>query len=218
VELIELKRAVRLAWHSTFAGGWDRIRESDFGLASTSALLDRCGIAGERRQRLECVPRPTSELLEGDGLPPVVIRDQKPLLPVHLLERVLDGGGMTVREWCLDLNRRVFFFTSDRPLKRLLRAYGDQDHDVLVVDARKLVDRYEPFVELSPINTGAIQPAYAKRGRGTFLPIADYPSRPSGAPARSVAEITVTTSLPDIEDLVVRVERWRGPARFDGTP
>ncbi len=45
VELIELKRAVPLAWHSTFAGGCDRIRESGLGLASTAALLGRYGIS-----------------------------------------------------------------------------------------------------------------------------------------------------------------------------
>jgi hypothetical protein len=60
-------------------------------------------------------------------------------------------------------------------------------------------------------NTGAIQPAYAKRGRGTFLPIADYPVRPSGGPAKSIAEIAVSEPVYDLEKLTLRVGRWRGP-------
>lgn len=211
MELTELKRAYPYAWHSTFAGGWERIRQSELGLASTSALLDHYGISGDRRESLECTPRAKSEPIEGDGLPPALIRDQKPLLPLQLLERVLEGGGMTIREWCHELNRRTYFFVSDKPLKRLLRAYAEEEHDILVVEVRKLVDRYEQAIALTRINTGAIQPAYAKRGRGTFVPIADYPTRPNGGPAKPVAEITVSTPITDIEELTVRVERWRGP-------
>jgi hypothetical protein len=96
---------------------------------------------------------------------------------------------------------------------RALRTYADDEHDVLLVDGRKLIERYQQAITLSAINTGAIQPAYAKRGRGTFVPIADYPAKTSGAPAKPVAEITVSEPIIDIGDLTVRVERWRGPER-----
>jgi hypothetical protein len=162
-------------------------------------------------RRIERVPRAASEPIEAEGLPPALIRDQKPLLPVHLLERVLEGGGMSVEEWCLELNRRSYFFVRPDPLKRLLRAYGDTEHDVLVIDARKLVDRYERAIALSAINTGAIQPAYAKRGHGAFLSIADYAAKANGAPAKPVAEITVSKPITDIQELTLRVERWCGP-------
>jgi hypothetical protein len=105
------------------------------------------------------------------------------LLPVATLERVLRGSGMSVEDWCRALNRRTFFFVSERPLSRLLNAYGNEEHDVLVLDARKLVDRYEEDVWLSAINTGAIRPAYAKRGPDTFVRVRDYPSTPTGRPA-----------------------------------
>jgi hypothetical protein len=210
VELIELKRAYPYGWHSTFAGGWQRIYSSDLGLASTSTLLDLYKVTGDLRRRLECEPRPESKWLERKGLSRALLRDQKPLLPVHLLEHVLEGGGMSVREWCLELNRRVYFFVSEDPLRRLLRAYSDQEHDVIVVDARMLADRYEHAITLSSINTGAIQPAYKDRGRSTFLTIADYPTRASGSPAKPVAEIAVSEPVGDIAEIAVRVERWRG--------
>jgi len=208
VDLIELKRAYSRAWHSTFAGGWERIRASGIGLASTTTLLDLYGVIGADRARLEEQPRGESEWLQADGLPPVLIRDQKPLLPVTRLERVLDD--MSVSDWCRELNRRVYFFVRETPLKRLLAAYPDEEHDVLVIDARKLVDRYEQAITLSPINTGAIAPAYAKRGAGTFVPIDRYPTTATGAPAKPIAEITVDVPIPDIVELTLRVARWRG--------
>jgi Family of unknown function (DUF7002) len=212
VELIELKRAYPYAWHSTFAGGWERIRSSDLGLASTAALLDHYYVTGEQRERLECAPRAESEWIERDGLQPALIRDQKPLVPARSLERVLEPG-ISVREWCFELNRRSYFFVSEKPLARLLAAYPESEHDVLVIDARKLADRYEQSIALCAINTGAIGRAHAKRGRGTFLPIADYPTRLSGGPLKPVAEITVTESIVDIEEITLRVERWRGSIR-----
>ena len=75
-----MKRAYPYGWHSTFAGGWERIRASELGLNSTTALLDHYGVVGEQRERLERRPRSESEHIEGDGLPPALIRDQKPLL------------------------------------------------------------------------------------------------------------------------------------------
>ena len=50
---------------------------------------------------------PESEHIERDGLPPTLIYDQQPLLPTRLLESVLEDGGMTAQEWCLELNRRT---------------------------------------------------------------------------------------------------------------
>src|SRR5262245_15612366 len=98
MDLIELKRAYPYTWHSTFAGGWERILGSDLGLASTSALLDHFRVCGAARERLECKPRAASEWIERDGSPTVLIRDQRPLLPLHLLERVLEDG-TSVSEW-----------------------------------------------------------------------------------------------------------------------
>jgi hypothetical protein len=42
-----------------------------------------------------------------------------------------------------------------------------------------------------------------------LLPIADYPTRLSGGPLKPVAEITVTEPIVDIEEIALRVERWK---------
>lgn len=209
MELIELKRAYPRAWHSTLTGGWERIRESQLGLASTSALLDYYGITGDVRGLIELEPRSESVWINADGLPRVLLRDQKPLLPVSRLERVLDG--MSIEEWCRELNRRSYFFVKEAPLKRFLNAYRNDEHDVIVVDARKLVDRYESAITLSSINTGAIGRAHATRGTDTFLAIADYPATSTGRPKKPVAEIAVAEPITDIEEIAIRVERWVGP-------
>ncbi|MDX6543317.1 MAG: hypothetical protein QOK32_920 [Gaiellaceae bacterium] len=140
-----------------------------------------------------------------------MIRDQRPLFPTTSLERVLDGT--SVATWCELLNRRVFFFAGEDRLRRLLGAYTTTEHDVLVVDARALADRYETSIELTALNTGALAPAYAKRGSGTFVPIAAFAAGPTGAPAKPVAEITVLDRVLDVAELTLKVERWRGAVR-----
>ena len=193
MELIDVKRAFPYGWHSTFAGGWERICASDLGLASTTVLLDHYGVVGEQRERLESAPRFASEHIEGEGLPPALIRDQKPSPSGQiLLERVLEGGGMTVEEWCLELNRRTYFFVRGGPAEeaaaRLRRRRARRPGRRRTQARRPLRAGDHPVCDQHRRD----QAAYAKRGRGTFRSIADYPAKPSGAPAKPVAEITVS--------------------------
>jgi Family of unknown function (DUF7002) len=81
---------------------------------------------------------------------------------------------------------------------------------VIVLNARTLVDDYEDAVELASFNTGAIGRARKKRGIGSFLSIADYPTKPSGRPAPAIQELTVTRPITKIQRYLWRVERWRG--------
>src|SRR5215213_7241118 len=73
--------------------------------------------------------------------------------------------GMTPREWLLELNRRVFFWPSEQRLTKLLgaRAYGQREHDVLIVDTRSLVERHGREITLAPINSCATVPTAAAR-------------------------------------------------------
>ena len=132
MELVDLKRANRYAWHSTFAGGWELIRATKLGPASIEALLDYYGIVGEQRKRLVCKPRSEQERIASDGLQPALIRDQKPLLPVYLLERVLEGGGMSVREWCLELNPRTYTFDHSGLVRTLSVEARFAENDVVL--------------------------------------------------------------------------------------
>lgn len=185
-------------FHVAEAGAWTSIRQ--LGLLSTSALLDLYEIEGEQRTRLERQHRPRGVPLTHPRLPPVVLRDQKPLNVKHLADCLDDGTA--VEEWLVLLNRKVFFWSSEDRLIRL------RAHDVLLVDTRPLVERYAAMITLTQINSGATGRARAKRGRRTFVPLALYPDDPGAR--RRIAEVAVEYAVPDVASYVLRVERRHG--------
>jgi len=95
-------------FHVAHPDAWPSIVEH--GLLSTSALLDRYRVTGPEREAIEARPRRTDVTLMAEGLPPALIRDQRPLLPLR--DADLDDG-LTVADWCRTLNRRVYLFTSE---------------------------------------------------------------------------------------------------------
>ena len=106
------------------------------------------------------------------------------------------------------LNRKTFFWATLDRLKKMLNAgsYKYDQHDVLTVDTRKLLDRHRDHISLSRINSGATF-GYARRGSGTFKSIEAYP------PVRrktDVAEVVVDYHVPDVAEFTLYVERWRG--------
>ena len=188
-----------LLFHMAESGTWERIQEH--GLLSTTALLDLYEVREPKRSRLESAWRRQSESIA----PGVVIRDQKPMSP-RSLERVLED--MTPEQWYRLLNRKTFFWATLERLKRMLNAgsYKDDPHDVLTVDARKLVERHKDHISLSRINSGATF-GYAERGSGTFKSIEAYPTIRRKT---DVAEVVVDYHVPDIVDITLSVERWKG--------
>lgn len=197
-------------YHVAEAGSWESIERH--GLLSTTALLDLFEISGEKRRILEEAHRPKSVSIEHERYGAAVIRDQGPLNMARL-EGCLTG--MTTIEWLRELNRRVFFWPSEKRLDGLLaaQAYRDRSHDVLVVDTRRLVERYRRQIALAPINTGATVPTAAPRGPRTFQAIEFYDyeamKRKRGA-KEAIAEVAVDHAVPDIAELVLRVERRQG--------
>lgn len=139
--------------------------------------------------------------LEEAGNGSVVIRDQKPLPPARLATCLEDG--LTPEDWYRRLNSRVFFWLSEARLERLLgaRAYRAEAQTVLILATGPLVRKYEPQIELSPINSGAVFPIARPRGARTFRSIADF-TAPGGP-----AELSVIVGIPDIGAYVLRVER-----------
>src|SRR5690349_2502787 len=112
-------------------GSWPNIQLH--GLLSTSALLDLYAITGSDRAAAESRHRPENIALADGTLPQAIIRDQKPLNMARLEGCLTD---MTPTEWLRHLNRRVFFWTSENRLLRLLNAkpYKCLAHDVLTVE------------------------------------------------------------------------------------
>lgn len=158
-------------YHMAEPNTWESIRA--LGLLSTSALLDLCGSVGEERRRIESQHRPKSVQLACGKYGAILIRDQKPMSDVAL--RKCLTSGMTPAEWYATLNRKVFFWVTEKRLNKMLGAYRGCEHIVLVVDSSKLLNRPSLSITLSPINSGSARRKAAPRGRETFRSLQDYP-------------------------------------------
>ena len=126
-------------YHMAEEGSWESIRK--IGLLSTTAILDKFEVGGERRRRIESARRPEIETVEHPEHGRALIRDNKPMQE-KTLGRCLTG--MTPREWYESLNRRVFFWVDRRRLIKLLgaRAYRNRPHLVLELDTAELLRRH----------------------------------------------------------------------------
>ena len=76
-ELDELLADCPKLYHMAERGSWPSIRQ--YGLLSTSALMDLYHVEGSDRDRIERRHRPASVRISGDGLPGAVVRDQIPM-------------------------------------------------------------------------------------------------------------------------------------------
>src|SRR5262249_11539464 len=86
-------------------------------------------------------------------------------------------------------------------------------HCVLTIDTAALLNRHADKIALSPINSGSTIFKPQPRGQNTFLPIGDYPfdrwSQKRGV-SQAVVELAVEYSVPDINELVLKVEQVHG--------
>jgi hypothetical protein len=205
----EFVRLFPTLYHMTAAGSWPTIER--YGLRSVTALLDLLYVDPDQRPAIELKQRLHTVRLCDPRLGEFEIRDQKPL-NVAKLERCLTD--MTVTEWLLLLNRKVFFWPTAQRVEELLGAklYRHQEHLVLMIDTRSLVNIHEAEITLAPINTGAVLYDPPARGSDTLQPIADYPYdswRQKRGAAKAIGEVAVDYAVPDIANHVLRVERRR---------
>jgi hypothetical protein len=208
----EISKHYPLLYHMAEAGSWDSV--SQHGLLSTRRLIDLFEVNGNARDEILRRRRPASVALHHDLHGTAVVRDQIPLSESRLAACLTD---MTLEEWLDALNSRVFFWLDEDHLETLLgaRAYRDDEHDVITVDAARLVEQHEDRVTLSPINSGATMYTPPPRGRNTFLPIASYPfaeRRRTRGLGNAIVELAVDAGVPDIREVAVRVERRRAGA------
>lgn len=210
-ELQELISDCPTLYHMAERGSWQSIYE--FGLLSTTALLDLYHVPGPLRQRIESAKRDQSFELELDGLPKIVVRDQFPMTDSGLL-RCLPKH-ITPRDWYQLLNERVFFWLTKDRLLRLLNAgtYRAQSHDVLELCTRRLVEDYFGKIWLCPINSGCTKPMPHPRDETTFRRIQDYPYshwRSRRRRGERVVELSIEHSVPNIREYVKRVVEMKG--------
>lgn len=214
-ELVELVTDCPTLYHMAEAGSWPSIQ--NYGLLSTTALLDRYEIAGAARAAMESKRRPTSVPLERTGFGRAVVRDQLPM-DDEGLSRCLEDG-LSPEDWYRTLNAKVFFWLTWERLLRLLNAgtYRLQEHDVLALDAKSLVQAYEDKIWLCPINSGCTKPFPHPRGKNTFQRTSDYPYAEWKAKRKRgerAVEVAVDYAVPDAAKFVTRVVRMKASAEL----
>jgi hypothetical protein len=123
---------------------------------------------------------------------------------------------MTPTQWYEFLNRKVFFWVTERRVETLLaaRRYRRGEHTVITLDTASVLGRHMERITLSPINSGSTLYKPQPRGRNTFLPLHRYPfvdrRKKRGIP-NAVAELAVEYAMIDVPSHTIRVEHRRGP-------
>jgi hypothetical protein len=193
--------------HMAEPGSWEAILQ--IGLRTTQQLVEDCGLAPDAAAAILERRRTAPAQLQHPAVGLVTLRDQGPLLEHNLV-------GVTLQEWLTLLNDRVFFWLHPARLDGLLAAkrYRDQAHDVLVVRTCDLIERHGDRVRITGMNTGAtIFPSSPSRGPDSFMRIEEFPfaqRRRERALKDNAVELAVIDGVPDIADLVCRVERRQG--------
>lgn len=198
-------------WHMAEDGVWPSIER--YGLLSTSALLDLYEIRGAECDAIEREHRPVSIEINRHGLARAVVRDQKPMSNNGLARCLQDR--LTPEDWYRILNRKSFFWLTERRLSTLLNArpYRGLPHTVLTVDTASLVEVHAARIRLCPMNSGCTKPYPHPRGRGTFLPIAEYDFAARRARGNdAIVELAVEGGVPDVAQHVISVHRVQGGA------
>jgi len=192
-------------YHMAEDESWPGIRE--YGLLSTTALLDLYGYEGVVRREIESEWRDRKHTLTKAGLPDAVVRDQLPMRPAALAP-ILDDG-LSPEDWYELINKRVFFWPTVEDLHTFLaaKAYKNAAHIVIRVPTARLMERHAEQVTLSAINSGSTyydrerfnRPP--RRGRATFQPIDAFAGM-------RVKEFVVQDGIADLVGLGATVERW----------
>lgn len=209
-ELEELLQDCPTLYHMAERDSWPAICQ--YGLLSTTALLDRYGMAGAERLEIEARRRPKSVTLEKKSLGRAIVRDQLPMDDQGLTRCLRDG--LTPEDWYRRLNSKVFFWLTRDRLLRLLNAgtYRLEEHDVLELAARPLVFAYSDKIWFCPINSGCTKPMPHPRGNDTFQRIDHYPYsdwKAKRRPGERVVELAVDYAVSDVAKFVSRVVRMK---------
>ena len=191
-------------YHVTEPDAWPTIERH--GLLSTHAALDLFAVNASMRKQLTENCRPDTVSIEHPQHGRIVINDNKPM-SANALQKCLDDGLMP-KDWLQILNQRVFFWSSENGLNRLLGAKMNQNRRrlVLVIDTLKLATAYVDQMELCPINSGSTIRKPARRGLETFTPLTDLSykawQRKRGKRDK-ILEVTITDGVPNAKEYVI---------------
>lgn len=180
-------------YHLSLAASFEQVQEH--GLLSTTALLDKFQVVGERRHILETRRRQAREPLTHESYRTVHLNNQYPLFEGGLKKCLID---MSIEQWCLSLNKRVFFWAREQNLQGLIKAQEKRGYGgmLLSVQRKAFLEAFEEQLELSPINSGDATRRAAPRGTKTFAGVSGYPHS-------KVVEVTVPYAMKRTDLLTV---------------
>ena len=179
-------------------GVWEQITKHGFRTAEQ--LILEADLTEEERQALLSTPRRESVRLSVHG-ESVILRDQSPLFARRDLKSIL-GDGVAVSEWIHLLNQRVYFFTDETSMHRLLDKYVEIDgaQDVIWLSPLKFVEAAGLRLELTSQNTGSVaRQSGTQKAADTFAPLWRFTDR-------KPTEATIFGGLEDLSP-VFRAER-----------
>jgi hypothetical protein len=186
-------------WHCCFSGAWPGI--CAYGLQSVASLAELAQVPARLRERLIHQRRTRSERLDLPHAHQAVLRDQGPLSS-RSLEHHLKGIG--VEAWLALLSARVFLFTRERHVQRLLVAYKADGQEVIKLKTAALLAACAGRVEVTTINSGALpRTTSPSRGADTFVPLETFPADKVAA----IQEVTVLGGIENIQPLTTSVIR-----------
>ncbi len=206
----ELAKMHPILFHVTDANNWPSIQKH--GLLSTKCLLDLFEIPPDLSLELSTKKRfksiPITHPIHGTAM----LTDNIPLNDKCLSERLDDG--LTLEDWYLMLNSRVFLFANMREMNKLRTAASNRSKVKMVLefDTLKLAKVYGERMELSPINSGTANPrSVPRRGLATFSPLQKYSKnewqrlRKEHKKARDyIQEVVVLDAVRNIEQYLIK--------------
>ncbi len=192
-------------FHMAWQGSWENICK--YGLLSSQALVELFELIPEQGGLLLQNHRPEWVKISCAGLGTATVRDQKPMSDKGVCTAL---GVNDPRPWYELLNSMVFFWPTKERLRTMMsaKAYIGMKHDLLVVDAEKLVDHHCDNIRLSSMNSGATKPIPHPRDLNLFKTFEEFPfgdRRKRYGVKKAVAEVCVLNSVRDIKDLIVDV-------------
>lgn len=193
-------------YHIAWGGSWSSIKEN--GLLSTKGLLRLYCKSEDEIRSLTQNRRKNWIMISCPGQPSAVVRDQKPMTDEGLRRALPDN--VEPWQWYELINSMVFFWPTKARLKTMISAsaYKKVEHDVLVVDTKKLIHLEKTNIRLSRMNSGCTKPFPHKRGMELFKSFEDYPfdSRlKQCGRKRAVAEVCVLDRVDRIQEAVIDI-------------
>jgi hypothetical protein len=188
------------------AGAWESVSQNGFQTAEQ--LIMGADLDDAARTVLLTQPRAEMVKLSVHG-GEATLRDQSSLAARKDLATIL-GDEMTIPDWVRLINKRVYFYTNDLSMRKMLaknvERFGAQD--LMILSPMRILNACGGRIEMSGQNAGAVA---RRKGNERLVDIFKSISLSPNGP---VAELTVVDGIADLS-VVVHAERHHADGRIE---